>query len=251
MPESRPSPESESESRVPSPERHMISVISVISVVLTVCSSVISSAAPTRIVAMGDSTTAGTPGFKSPIEAPPRRPRRRNESVRLLADEGAPGVGGPQPRRERRAQRPDPRAVRARRRGGGPEGGGDHRGGQRRLPGASGRARRRAAPRDVRACRAGRHPRRGGIDHPLQHGDPGAERAHAADQRVDAGAAGDCLRRYPRGGGGRRTTPTGCSILRTACTRAPPATAAWPTRSVRRWNGRCARVASSASRFRA
>lgn len=31
----------------------------------------LNSAAPTRIVAMGDSTTAGTPGFKSPVEAPP------------------------------------------------------------------------------------------------------------------------------------------------------------------------------------
>src|SRR5438093_13720822 len=30
-----------------------------------------SAASITRIVAMGDSTTAGTPAFKSPIEAPP------------------------------------------------------------------------------------------------------------------------------------------------------------------------------------
>ncbi len=50
----------------------MISAISVISVVLTVCPSVINSADSARIVALGDSTTAGTPGFKSPTEAPPR-----------------------------------------------------------------------------------------------------------------------------------------------------------------------------------
>src|SRR6187551_2113729 len=51
----------------------MISAISVISVVINLWSmSMLNSAAPTRIVAMGDSTTAGTPGFKSPVEAPPR-----------------------------------------------------------------------------------------------------------------------------------------------------------------------------------
>ena len=49
----------------------MISVISVLSVVLNLWSAMISPAAPARIVAMGDSTTAGTPGFKSPVEAPP------------------------------------------------------------------------------------------------------------------------------------------------------------------------------------
>ena len=41
------------------------------------------------IVALGDSTTAGTPGWKSRVEAPPRR-GRRDEPVRLLADAGAP-----------------------------------------------------------------------------------------------------------------------------------------------------------------
>jgi lysophospholipase L1-like esterase len=49
----------------------MISAISVISVVINPCPPVISSVASTRIVAMGDSTTAGTPGFMSPLEAPP------------------------------------------------------------------------------------------------------------------------------------------------------------------------------------
>ena len=49
----------------------MISVISVISVVINLWSPMNGSAALTRIVAMGDSTTAGTPGFQSPVEAPP------------------------------------------------------------------------------------------------------------------------------------------------------------------------------------
>ena len=34
------------------------------------------------IVALGDSTTAGTPAFKSPIEAPPNGIRQRREPVR-------------------------------------------------------------------------------------------------------------------------------------------------------------------------
>jgi lysophospholipase L1-like esterase len=50
----------------------MISVISVLSVVINLWSPVITAAAVTRIVAMGDSTTAGTPGFLSPVEAPPK-----------------------------------------------------------------------------------------------------------------------------------------------------------------------------------
>jgi len=51
--------------------KNLISAISVLSVVLNLCPPVITSADSTRIVAMGDSTTAGTPGFKSPVEAPP------------------------------------------------------------------------------------------------------------------------------------------------------------------------------------
>jgi lysophospholipase L1-like esterase len=50
----------------------MMSVISVLSVVINLWSPVITAAAVTRIVAMGDSTTAGTPGFLSPVEAPPK-----------------------------------------------------------------------------------------------------------------------------------------------------------------------------------
>jgi acyl-CoA thioesterase-1 len=49
-----------------------MSPISLASLVTTLLlTATISSAAPARIVAMGDSTTAGTPGFKSPLEAPP------------------------------------------------------------------------------------------------------------------------------------------------------------------------------------
>ena len=51
--------------------KFVVSAISVISVVINLCPPVITSADSARIVAMGDSTTAGTPGFKSPVEAPP------------------------------------------------------------------------------------------------------------------------------------------------------------------------------------
>ena len=46
-----------------------------------------------RIVAMGDSTTAGTPAFQSPRRGAAARRRRRNQPVRLLADAGAPRAG--------------------------------------------------------------------------------------------------------------------------------------------------------------
>jgi lysophospholipase L1-like esterase len=50
----------------------MRSVISVVSVTMSLLLiTMASSVASTRIVAMGDSTTAGTPGFKSPVEAAP------------------------------------------------------------------------------------------------------------------------------------------------------------------------------------
>lgn len=50
----------------------MISVISVGSLVIGFfLHAMLNSAASTRIVAIGDSTTAGTPGFRSPVEAPP------------------------------------------------------------------------------------------------------------------------------------------------------------------------------------
>ena len=35
-----------------------------------------------RIVALGDSTTAGTPGFVSPLEAPPRDRETKKVSTR-------------------------------------------------------------------------------------------------------------------------------------------------------------------------
>jgi lysophospholipase L1-like esterase len=49
----------------------MVSVASAVSVVIVVVAEMQTSAASTRIVAIGDSTTAGTPAFESPIEAPP------------------------------------------------------------------------------------------------------------------------------------------------------------------------------------
>jgi lysophospholipase L1-like esterase len=50
--------------------RSFISVVSVTISLLLI--TMASSVASTRIVAMGDSTTAGTPGFKSPVEAAPK-----------------------------------------------------------------------------------------------------------------------------------------------------------------------------------
>ena len=41
------------------------------------------------IVALGDSTTAGTPAFKSPIEAPPNGSGNVESQYALLADAGA------------------------------------------------------------------------------------------------------------------------------------------------------------------
>jgi lysophospholipase L1-like esterase len=50
----------------------MMSLVSVVSVVISLfLHTMLISVASTRIVAVGDSTTAGTPGFKSPVEAAP------------------------------------------------------------------------------------------------------------------------------------------------------------------------------------
>ncbi len=69
-----------------------------------------------RIVAMGDSTTAGTPAFRSPIEAPAAGRGDVTSQYAYWLDAEPPGVGRPEPRRERRAQRSDRGAIRARRR---------------------------------------------------------------------------------------------------------------------------------------
>ena len=88
-----------------------------------------------RIVAMGDSTTAGTPGVPVPRRGSSRGPGRPHQPVRLLADADTTRVGSPEQGRQRRAQRSDSRPVRARRRRLAPGRGGADRGGQRRLPG--------------------------------------------------------------------------------------------------------------------
>ncbi len=66
-----------------------------------------------RIVALGDSTTAGTPGLCVAARGASRRARRRDEPVRLLAHARASRVGRVESRGQRRAQRPDPGALRA------------------------------------------------------------------------------------------------------------------------------------------
>ena len=50
-------------------------------------------AALITIVALGDSTTAGTPAFKSPIEAPPNGSGNVESQYALLADAGASATG--------------------------------------------------------------------------------------------------------------------------------------------------------------
>ena len=173
---------------------------------------------------MGDSTTAGTPGFKSPVEAPPERARRRDEPVRLLVDAGAPGVGGPESRRQRRAQRSDPRrgssATSSRPR---PAAVVIIAGVNDVYQGRAGRARDGAAAAMYSARRAGRHPgRRRHRSSRTTPRRPNRTRGCARSTRGSGSSPGRRVRRYPRRGRGGRTTPTGSSSLRTACIPRPP-----------------------------
>ena len=77
------------------------------------------------------------------------RQRRRDEPVRLLADEGASRLGGRQPGHQRAAQRSDRGALRGGRHRAEAGSGRDHRGRQRRLPGPAGAAREGSARGDV------------------------------------------------------------------------------------------------------
>ena len=114
--------------------------------------------APVRIVALGDSTTAGTPGFKSPLEAPPDGRGDETSQYAYWLMRAHPEWDGAQSRHQRRAQRSDPRAIRTRRDPGFACRGRHHRRRQRRLPGPRRRSRHRTAARDVRARRAGPDP---------------------------------------------------------------------------------------------
>ena len=143
-----------------------------------------------RIVAMGDSTTAGTPAFKSPREAPPKGSGDETSQYAYWLMKAHPdwevvnqGIN---------AQRSDVIAARfeedviAQK----PAVVVDHRRRQRRLPGPSGAAREGSARGHVQTRPRRRHPRRRRHDHPLQHGDGRSERAHARHQRLDPRAGG-------------------------------------------------------------
>ena len=60
----------------------------------------------------GDSTTAGTPAFKSPVEAPPVGAGNVESQYAYWLMQAHPDWQRAQSRRQRRAQRPDPGAVR-------------------------------------------------------------------------------------------------------------------------------------------
>ena len=188
-----------------------------------------------RIVAMGDSTTAGTPAFKSPREAPPTGSGDETSQYAYWLMQAHPGLGGRQPGHQRAAQRSDRGAVRGRRDRAEARGRRDHRRRQRRLPGPAGAARQGSACRDVQARPRRRHPRRRRHDHPLQHRDGGSERADEGDQRLDpfAGARGSRrdFRRHARRGRRAGQSRQARQLTRTACIPMRRATARWPTRS--------------------
>ena len=138
------------------------------------------------IVALGDSTTAGTPGFRSPVEAPPDGAGDVESQFAYWLMQRASGLARAEPRRQRRTQRSDPRAIssatsptRSRT--------------SRSCSPASTTSIRAAAPsrssasskRCTRAARAARIPVVAGDDHSVQHRDADAERAHARGERLD------------------------------------------------------------------
>ena len=67
----------------------------------------------TRIVALGDSTTAGTPGFQSPLEAPPNGRGDETSQYAYWLMRAQPGWEVLNRGRERRTKRSDCRAHRA------------------------------------------------------------------------------------------------------------------------------------------
>ena len=102
------------------------------------------------IVALGDSTTAGTPLFKSPIEAPPDGSGDERSQFAYWLMQQQPdwsvlnrGVNGERSRSDRRALRSRRPRARARR-------GHHHRRRERRLSGPDGGPRRHAPAGDVR-----------------------------------------------------------------------------------------------------
>ena len=156
------------------------------------------------IVALGDSTTAGTPGFKSPIERRRTAPETSRASTAYWLMQIAPrlavlnrGVNGERSDQIRARFTRDvldakPSVVR------------DHRRRQRHLPGTRGGGRGARAGGDVRRGARRAHPGGRRNDPPLQSGGRRRERSDARRERLDprlCGAArGDRLLRHPRGG---------------------------------------------------
>ena len=137
------------------------------------------------IVAFGDSTTAGTPGFQSPIEAPPDGAGNVESQFAYWLMQAHPDVARLKPRSERRTRRPDSRPIPSRHRE--RETGRRDRAGRRKryLPGPERRVRGARARRDVLRGSRVAHPDRRGDDCALQHGDCRRERAHARGECVD------------------------------------------------------------------
>ena len=182
----------------------------------------------TTIVALGDSTTAGTPAFRSPIEAPPDGAGNVESQYAYWLMQTHPdwrvlnrGVNGERSDQIRARFARDvvaatPAAVVI------------HRRRQRHLPGAArggGRARARS---DVRRGARSRHSRRRRHDHPVQHGDAGSERADARGERRGSATYAathrtSCSATRARRSR-RRTTPTASCPRPTACTRHRTAT---------------------------
>ena len=194
------------------------------------------------IVALGDSTTAGTPLFKSPVEAPPGGDGDRRSQFAYWLMQAHPdwqvlncGVNGE--RSDEIARRFDRDVLAAR-----PRRGDRHRRRERRLPGPTGRARHQPASRDLRSRRTRRHPGRRRIDRALQHGDAGSERADARRSTSGSRRKRRAIRtsssptpaaRWPR-----RTIPTSSAAHLTSCTRTSTAIERWR----RRWRPAIARV---------
>ena len=185
------------------------------------------------IVALGDSTTAGTPGFLSPLESPPDGRGDVESQFAVLADEGAARLACAQSRRERGAERSNPRAIRSRCPGSEGRGCRHHRRGERRVSGAARRARHRAASDDVprrvarRAFESSRA--RSFLTTRLQgtrtrgcgRSTPGSRTSRPA---IPACASSTPGRQWPR-----RTTPTVLVTPPTACIRRHRATGVWLT----------------------
>ena len=192
-----------------------------------------------RIVALGDSTTAGTPGWKSPHRsaAGRRRATRRSQYAYWLMQAHPEwevlnhGVNGERSdqirgRFEQRSSTLEPRAVVI-------------------IAGVNDVYQGREAQHVIeqlaamyeRAKPQRASPVGGRDDRPLQHGDGRAERADERDQRLDSRVRGRerarRVRRHACGRGGARRTRSALRIAGRTTSQSPRDTGGWPTPSVR------------------